>query len=73
MIHPEYGVFVRLEAGPKPAAGDVLEVVRSGKVVAQLTVERITPAEKAYPEGCAVCRPAGGEAAAGDAVRKGKR
>ncbi|HLF94488.1 MAG TPA: PEGA domain-containing protein, partial [Planctomycetota bacterium] len=72
-VHPKYGVFVRIEAGAKVAAEDVLEVVRSGKVVAQLTVERVTPAEKVYPNGCAVCRPSSGEAAEGDGVRKGKR
>lgn len=72
-VHPKYGVFVRLEAGAKLSAEDVLEVLRNGKVVAQLTVERITPAEKTYPDGCAVCRPTGDEVVAGDAVRKGKR
>lgn len=73
MVHPKYGVFVRIEAGAKLAPGDALEVVRGGKVVAQVTVERVTPAEKAYPDGCAVCRPSSGEAAEGDGVRRGKR
>ena len=71
-VHTTYGVFVRLEAGATVAAGDTLEAVRAGKVVAALTIDRITPSEKAYPHGCAVCKIASGAPAGGDAVRKPK-
>lgn len=67
-IHPEYGLFVRLESGPPPAPGEELDAVRNGEVVARLTVERVTGPEKRYPQGCAICRLANGSAAAGDAV-----
>ena len=71
-VHPTYGIFVQLEAGAKAVAGEVLEVVKDGKVVASISVDRVTPAEKEYPNGCAVCKPVRGEAAVGQGVRKAK-
>src|SRR5205085_1612054 len=50
-VHATYGIFIKLEAGAKIAAGDSLEVVKDGKVVASLAVDRITPADKTYPNG----------------------
>jgi hypothetical protein len=69
-VHPEYGVFVKLEGGTRPAAGEELEAVRDGQVVARLALDRITAPEKRYPQGCAVCRIVSGAASAGDAVRR---
>jgi endonuclease YncB( thermonuclease family) len=71
-IHPTYGIFVSLEAGVKVSAGDTLEVLKEGKVVGSIRVERVTPPDKEYPNGCAVCKPAGGEVAKDRAVRKAK-
>jgi hypothetical protein len=72
-VHPEYGVFVKLEGGGKIAAGDLLEVVRKDEAVARLKVERVTAPEKVYPNGCAVCKLEQGEPARGDSVRRAVR
>lgn len=72
-VHPEYGVFVKLDGGGKVAVGDILEVVRQGKIVARLKVERVTSPEKLYPSGCAVCKSEQGEPAPGDSVRRASR
>jgi hypothetical protein len=72
-VHPEYGVFVKLDAGGKVAVGDVLEAVREQEAVARLKVERVTAPEKLYPNGCAVCKAEEGEAAPGDSVRRAAR
>jgi serine/threonine-protein kinase len=69
-LHPDFGVFVKLNGSSKPAAGDQLEALRKGQVVARLKVERITPPEKRYPLGCAVCRMVSGEAHQGDRVQR---
>jgi hypothetical protein len=71
-VHATYGIFVNLAAGAKVAAGETLEVVKDGKVVATLTVDRITPPDKTYLNGCAVCKAASGEAKEGQSVRKAK-
>jgi hypothetical protein len=70
-VHPDYGIFVKLDAPGKVAESDALEALRNGRVVARLTVQRITPPEKRrYPQGCAVCKLVTGETAAGDKIRK---
>ncbi len=69
-VHPEYGIFIKLDAGAKVAAGDVLEVMRKGQAVGRLKVERVTGVEKLYPNGCAVCKVDQGEPATGDSVRR---
>jgi hypothetical protein len=69
-VHPEYGVFVKLDAGGKVAAGEILEVVRKEEAVARLRVERVTAPEKLYPNGCAICKAEQGEPAQGDSVRR---
>lgn len=68
-LHPALGVFVKLDAGSKPKAGDQLEALRDGRAVARLAVERITAAEPRYPHGCAVCKMVTGDAHQGDKVR----
>jgi serine/threonine protein kinase len=69
-IHPEYGLFVKLDGGTAPATGEELEAVRDGQAVARLAVDRVTAPEKRYPQGCAICRLVSGSAAPGDAVRR---
>ncbi|HXG63301.1 MAG TPA: PEGA domain-containing protein, partial [Planctomycetota bacterium] len=69
-VHPEYGVFVRLEPEAAVAPGDVLEVVREGEPVGELTVQTLTKADATYPHGCAVCRLGKGNYQKGDEVRK---
>jgi hypothetical protein len=71
-VHPEYGVFVRLEPGVKVAIGDLLEAVRDGKVVSVLTVKKLSRPEPVYPHGAAVCTASTSEAAEGHAVRRAK-
>lgn len=73
LVHPEYGIFVKLDAGSKAASGDPLVVTRNGESVATLAVERVTAPEKLYPNGCAVCRLVGGAPQAGDLVGRGKK
>jgi serine/threonine protein kinase len=69
-LHPDYGVFVKLDGSSKPQTGDQLEALRNGKVVARLKVERVTSPEQRYPRGCAVCKMVSGEAHQGDRVRR---
>ena len=69
-IHPDFGVFVKLDGAVKLSAGDQLEGLRNGQVVARFAVERVTGPEKRYPQGCAVCRVVSGDAAQGDTVRR---
>ncbi|HEX7898877.1 MAG TPA: hypothetical protein VF950_14025 [Planctomycetota bacterium] len=71
-VHPEYGVFVRLDANVKVAVGDALEAVHEGAVVTLLKVQKISRPEAVYPYGAAVCAASGGKAAEGHAVRKVK-
>ena len=71
-VHPEYGVFVRLDADAKVSVGDVLEAVRDGTVVTVLKVQKISRPESVYPYGAAVCVASGAGAAEGHAVRKVK-
>jgi hypothetical protein len=73
LVHPDYGVFVKLDAGAKAASGDPLEVTRKGETVATLAVERVTAPEKLYPNGCAVCRLVSGAPQPGDSVGRGKK
>jgi serine/threonine protein kinase len=72
-VHPKDGVFVKLNGAISPAAGETLEAVRKGKVVAKLRVTELTPAERRYPKGCAVCRIESGQPGEGDSVRKAGR
>lgn len=72
-VHPEYGIFVRLDDEVKVAVGDVLEAVRDGAVVATLTVQKITRPEPVYPHGAAVCRAPGPGVVEGLGVRRAKR
>jgi serine/threonine protein kinase len=69
-LHPDFGVFVKLDGSSKPAAGDQLEALRNGQVVARLKVERVTSPEQRYPRGCAVCKMVSGEPHQGDKVRR---
>jgi hypothetical protein len=69
-IHPDYGIFVKLEVEKAPAVDDELEAIRDGKVVARLVVELVTAPEKRYPRGCAVCRIMSGAPSAGDGVQR---
>jgi hypothetical protein len=71
-VHPEYGVFVRLEAPGGAAAGDVLEVLRDAGVVATLKVLKISRPESVYPHGAAVCEAGAAGAAEGLVVRRAK-
>ncbi|HEX7901553.1 MAG TPA: hypothetical protein VF950_27585 [Planctomycetota bacterium] len=67
-VHPEYGVFVELEADTAVDVGDTLEAVRDGEVVNVLTVRQLSRPEKLYPHGAAVCDVADVEA--GQVVRR---
>jgi serine/threonine protein kinase len=69
-VHPELGVFVKLDDARKPVVGDELEALRNGEVVGRLAVERVTGQERRYPRGCAVCKVVSGDAAKGDQVRR---
>jgi hypothetical protein len=69
-VHPHFGVFVTLESASKPVAGDALEALRNGQVVAHLGVEQITAPDRRYSNGCAVCRIVSGETSPGDKVRR---
>lgn len=69
-VHPEYGVFVRLEPEVTVAPGDVLEVIRGGEAVGELTVQMLAKADATYPHGCAVCRLGKGSYQRGDEVRR---
>lgn len=69
-VHPEYGIFVRLEPETTLALGDVLEVVRDGQAVGEITVQALAKADATYPHGCAVCRPGKGSYQKGDEVRR---
>lgn len=69
-VHPEYGIFVRLEPETTLALGDVLEVVRDGQAVGEITVQALAKADATYPHGCAVCRPGKGSPQKGDEVRR---
>jgi hypothetical protein len=72
-VHPEYGVFVALEAGAGVAAGGALETVKDGTTSGRLGIEKVTAPEPRYPHGCAVCRVLEGAPAPGDKVRGGKK
>ena len=71
-VHPEYGVFVRLDAQAKVAVGDALEAVRDGAVVTVLKIQKISRPESVYPHGAAVCVASGPGAAEGQLVRRVK-
>ena len=62
---------MKLSGTSTPAKGETLEAVRKGKVVAKLRVRELTPSERRYPKGCAVCEVTSGTPAEGDIVRKG--
>jgi len=72
-IHPQEGTFVKLGGTVAPAKGETLEAVRQDKVVATLRVRELTPSERRYPKGCAVCEVTSGAPAEGDVVRKASR
>ena len=72
-IHPSDGVFVKLSGTHPPAPGDLLEAVRKGEVVAKLKVKEVTPPERRYPRGCAVCLVESGSPAQEDTIRKASR
>jgi hypothetical protein len=73
MVHPEYGIFVKLEKGARASVGDEASVVRKGQDVGRLRIERITAPEAEYPHGCAVGRPVRGNVRIDDEVRRGAR
>jgi serine/threonine protein kinase len=72
-VHPELGVFVKLNGSGKTSTGDLLEATRKGQVVARMKIVTLTPPDRRYPKGCAVCKVESGEPGAGDLVRKAVR
>ena len=47
----KFGIFASLEANTPVGKGDVLDVVRGGAVVGEVTVAEVNPPEKKYPNG----------------------
>lgn len=72
LVHPEYGIFVRLDEKAKVAVGDLLEAVGNEKVVTVLKVLKLSRPESLYPHGAAVCEASTPGAAEGHAVRRAK-
>jgi hypothetical protein len=71
--HPDFGKFVRLNGKENPVVGDILLVLRNGKVVGKLSVKRLTAAQRRYPQGAAVCAVLEGDLQDGDDVRRASK
>jgi serine/threonine protein kinase len=70
VLSPQFGHIVKLDAATDIKAGDALEVLRKGEVVAELIATRTTRPDSSYPSGSIVCRLAKGTPQKGDEVRK---
>lgn len=64
LVHPVYGVFVRLDPGLQLVPGDEIVIAREGREVARAKVVRVAGADASYPDGAA-------QVARAAAVRKG--
>ncbi len=64
LVHPVYGVFVRLDPGLQLHPGDESVIAREGREVARTKVVRVAGADASYPDGAAQVTRAG-------TVRKG--
>ncbi|HXX94336.1 MAG TPA: PDZ domain-containing protein, partial [Planctomycetota bacterium] len=64
------GHIVKLEQGAEVKAGESLQIVRNGEVVAELVVSRIAKPDATYPNGSAICKAMRGTGVKGDDVRR---
>ncbi len=69
LVHPVYGVFVRLDAGLQVSPGDEIVIAREGLEIARATVVRVAGADETYPDGAAQVGRASG-IRKGDEVRR---
>lgn len=72
MVHPVYGVFVRLDPGLMLAPGDEIVIAREGREVGRAKVVRVAGADGTYPDGAAQVARAGIPVRKGDEVRRPK-
>jgi hypothetical protein len=70
LVHPVYGVFVRLDPGLQLAPGDEIVIARDGFEVARAKVVRVAGSDATYPDGAAQVARSGGPVRKGDEVRR---
>jgi predicted Ser/Thr protein kinase len=70
LARDDLGFVIMLDENAQVSRGDVLEVVRNGQVVDELTVDKVGGKEARYPHGSAQCRKGKGQARRGDEVRR---
>ena len=72
LVHPKFGIFVRLEPGQELAIGDFVLVLRDGREVARARVLRVCAGDSNYPAGAAMLSPEAAVARKGDDARRAK-
>ena len=72
LVHPVYGVFVRLDPGLQLVPGDEIVIAREGRELARAKVVRVAGADASYPDGAAQVARAAAGIRKGDEVRRPK-
>ncbi len=72
LVHPRFGIFVKLEPGQEIAIGDVVTLHREGREVVRAKVVRVCAGDASYPAGAAMLSAEAAAGRKGDEARRAK-
>lgn len=72
LVHPKFGIFVKLEPGQEIAIGDVVTLHREGREVVRAKVVRVCAGDASYPAGAAMLSTEAAASRKGDEARRAK-
>jgi len=72
LVHPRFGIFVKLEPGQEIAIGDVVTLHREGREVVRAKVVRVCAGDAGYPAGAAMLSAEAAAGRKGDEARRAK-